>query len=236
MLTASEVSDIKDVIDDKIKNQVMFTAYDITTIVRAYLKVKHSTIRDIVHDYFTNGDMTADYTRTNVQSPSGGTYLYHPTTSDPNSYTFKGATAPAPVVASTSGFSPINTSHLQPTVPTNTPVQPSPFLVISSIPNQSQMKNRPNAIKGRVADGRGTYSVPVNLLKMIGLSATQKAYVKTMKNKLEITSTVPDSTYRTYTVDKSNQVRIPKCVFVENNILGKCDFVEENNKIVVTSS
>lgn len=83
---SDEVIAVKEIIADKISNDIMFTAFDITKELRKNgHKVRHSNIRNIVHGLFYNGDITG-YTRTITEVNGERPFVYHPISSDASNY------------------------------------------------------------------------------------------------------------------------------------------------------
>jgi hypothetical protein len=83
---SDEVIAVKEVISDKISNDIMFTAFDITKELRKNgHKVRHGNIRSIVHDLFRNGEING-YTRTIIDINGERPFVYHPVSSDSSLY------------------------------------------------------------------------------------------------------------------------------------------------------
>lgn len=83
---SDEVIAVREIIADKIRNDIMFTAFDITKELRKNgHKVRHSNIRNIVHGLFYNGDITG-YTRTIIEVNGERPFVYHPILSDASLY------------------------------------------------------------------------------------------------------------------------------------------------------
>ncbi len=79
---------IADIVKSQTDAGAMFTAFDITNMVRQRGKqVRHGEVRDVVHELFQNGSMGASYERSvvDVGAPSKP-FVYHPFSADPNSY------------------------------------------------------------------------------------------------------------------------------------------------------
>ena len=87
---SDEVIAVKEVIEDKISHDVMFTAFDITKELRKNgNKVRHGNIRSIVHNLFRNGEING-YTRTIIDINGERPFVYHPISSDASLYLIKG--------------------------------------------------------------------------------------------------------------------------------------------------
>ncbi len=79
---------VQQLVLDHVASNAMFTAYDITLFARAHgVQLRHDEGRDIVHEMFQNGILGVGYRRSviDVGAPSKP-FLYHPFTSDPNTY------------------------------------------------------------------------------------------------------------------------------------------------------
>jgi hypothetical protein len=80
-----------DVLNDFVKQNKMFTAYDVTKEVRNRLgpniEVGHNIVRDRVHDMFALGVMPNKYYMAETKFPNGNVaILYHPNDIDPADY------------------------------------------------------------------------------------------------------------------------------------------------------
>jgi retron-type reverse transcriptase len=88
---------IGQIVDEKVSHGEMFTAYDVTLHARKLgSNVRHHEVRDLVHEIYEQGRMSAAYTRSviNVGAPTQP-FLYHRFSDDPNSYRAAVATPPS---------------------------------------------------------------------------------------------------------------------------------------------
>lgn len=77
----------KDVVNDLIDKGKMFTAYDVTRIVRgAGIKCYHNQVRDIVHELYREQKMDCEYGRNAIDINGASPYVYHHYMDDPNTY------------------------------------------------------------------------------------------------------------------------------------------------------
>lgn len=86
----NEEQAVEDVIADFVQKGIMFTAFDITKVMRSDkgLNVYHSDTRDFIRRFWNKGRMDG-YGSTLVNLPVSGSplaFVYHPLTSDPNMY------------------------------------------------------------------------------------------------------------------------------------------------------
>jgi len=89
VLDSVEADVISDIIDDKVGQGQMFTAYDITKELRSSgTRTYHRNTKEIVHALFLKGNMQG-YTRSLVSVPNAPIkpFLYHPMGSDISTYT-----------------------------------------------------------------------------------------------------------------------------------------------------
>lgn len=178
---------IDQVIKDKIQNNELFTAHDITLEVRNRgHRVKHDEVKNIVHDFYNRGLMGVAYGKTNISVPNGNPILYYPLNSDPNSYSNIRNQSQVPIVSNNSSTISIPTF--------NSPVN----LVVK--------KNKPGQRIKRFVDRRQTLSIPCDIVKKAGFLAGQKVYVINLNNKVKITDKPVSN--RSFTVDNKNQIRI----------------------------
>jgi hypothetical protein len=85
------IGNTHDVVNDFVKQNKMFTAYDVTQEVRNRLgpniKVGHNVVRDKVHDMFFWGFMSDTYNAAETKFPNGNVaILYHPNGTNPADY------------------------------------------------------------------------------------------------------------------------------------------------------
>lgn len=99
------LNEIVDVVNDYVRNDKMFTAWDVTMEVRKRSKdrVQHFEVKKEVHRMFDNGSM-ASHNRVlaNLPNINPQPWLYYPPTVDPSTYTGKPVVAVAPPTSSMS--------------------------------------------------------------------------------------------------------------------------------------
>jgi hypothetical protein len=209
MLHANQEVASREVIADLVAKGEMFSAFDITKLVRQKLNsfVPHRNgVQDLVHTLYTSNDpvIPSDWNRSLHDFGSGATFIYHPnaidfTTYDPNKHSGQ------------------NTN--QSVTDTNdSPDDPEDDRSASDIG----------------LDGRGRLCVPASLLRAIGLNRVgDKAVVfqcgttivLAPYSSLDICTLDASVGYAIYVVDKSNNVRISRKVF---SSVFSCDFFRLN--------
>jgi hypothetical protein len=109
------------ILQAKVANQEMFTAYDITMAMRASgVNIYHSEVRDEVHNFYTSGNMT-NYNRKS-QLVAGGVfaYVFYHCQSDPSTYVSKNPVA-TPMTSNSTPVASVKTAvTLTPIKPTGT--------------------------------------------------------------------------------------------------------------------
>jgi len=78
---------IQDVVRNLTQDGVMFSAYDVTRIIRAKgVPVYHSQVRSIVHSFYLDEDMDEDYIRSPLALNGRAALVYHHSMDDVNEY------------------------------------------------------------------------------------------------------------------------------------------------------
>lgn len=177
---------IEQVIQDKVQNNELFTAHDITLEVRNRgHRAKHDEVKDIVHDFYNRGLMGVAYGKSNISVPNGNPILYYPLNSDPNIY------------SNIRNQSSIASNPSTITIPSfNSPVN----LVVK--------KNKPGQCIKRFVDRRQALSIPCDVVKKAGFIAGQKVYVTNLNDKDKVIISDKLFSKRAFTVDNKNQIRI----------------------------
>lgn len=200
---------VEDIVIEKINTQEMFTAWDITMEARRrQTQVQHHETREVVHDFFENGSMGSDYTRTliNVGAPVKP-FLYHLRTADIKHYNKSGSTKP-------------KTNKKSGNVTVQNPPAASPVAAGPSI-SVGGMVTQPKAGEVARADARGTVCIPATVLKSAGFAYGDTAYVYAVPNmkSLIVVKDPADAggsaifRCRKYTVDYHGNVRVTrKCL------------------------
>jgi len=88
ILDSAEAISVRDVVVDKVGQNEMFTAFDITKALRQNgTQVVHRNIKQIVHALYNHGDMMGyDRSLINVGNAPVRPFLYHPVSADPLTY------------------------------------------------------------------------------------------------------------------------------------------------------
>jgi hypothetical protein len=83
---------IETLVHQRIAEYALFTAYDITCALRTQAgrrkRIRHSDVREVVHQMYAFGQMGLDYERAllDVGGERGPAYVYHPFLEDPRAY------------------------------------------------------------------------------------------------------------------------------------------------------
>lgn len=236
---------IQEVLEEKIDNDEMFTAFDISLIVKDMAKTagetpeRHRHMKNDVHKEMQNYLNSGIYTKSlwDVGAPSKA-ILYYPTGSNPAVYLPQRRTrvpqTPAPTTAAVVSATPsVSASSSCPVGQLIAPAKKKPIA-----------KNKPNSSQNRVADGRGTVTVPTVFVKAVGLQPKEKAYV--YKDTLADGSPVVTVSKQqisgktlitSYTVDDSSNIRVTlhtlKAAGLSSTIA--YDFEGDTNKIMICS-
>src|SRR5262252_3992392 len=225
MVDAALQSVIESVVNDKVQDGEMFTAYDVTKEVRNRgHRERHDNIKQVVHDYYGRGLMGPDYTRTLI--PIAGApmpaFLYHrhtddPTTFNPHSKPRPAANSnPADVAAAVSGF--YAQGQADPNADDGSSDNGSGGGGTASLAPPSSLPKLAagTAKKGRKPDARGTVCIPAKYLRACGFKPKDKVAVWT-KDGTTLVVQKPTPTGKTagkplasYTVDVNNNVRVTK--------------------------
>jgi len=175
---------VKDAVEAKICQGEMFTAYDITKVLRKNGWAKHFTVRDEVHRMFMAGEMDPDYKRTNGRVTSNDDYawIYHHYMDDADDYI-------NPSVSPANALSPTNVT------PTVTPT------AVSQTVGASYTKT---------VDNRGRLLIEKRYVANLGLSPGDMADVCLYgRSRLVVSKVVCAGTLlRVYIVDKDGAIRI----------------------------
>ncbi len=225
---------IEGVIDDKVQNGELFTAWDVTVEVRNRgHRDRHNNIKNVVHDYFARGQMGADYNRTLINVPGAPIqpWCYHRFTDDPHtSYNPQASkpqkTTPAAVAAQVAGFYAQGQADDDGDDGSTTTVPASLPAVLPSVAGFRQ------------PDARGTVCVPADVLRAAGFKPKDTAHVwqhtaDTLKVCKPATGGKP---LGEYTVDENNNVRITKHVLQNINGTGAgYDFTGSGSQVLVSA-
>lgn len=177
---------IHDTVEEKVRGDESFTAFDVSLIVKdKNPSIRHGDIKNDIHremETFLNGGLYLKTLR-DVGAPTPA-FVYHPPHIDPSTYV---------------PHKRRDTPKAQAPVSQNSVVQSVPAAPIANLP-------------GRPTDARGALCVPVNLLVNLGFAPHDTAYVfaDNQQNKpvLVIKKSAGQLPLTTYTVDYHGGVRI----------------------------
>jgi antitoxin component of MazEF toxin-antitoxin module len=187
---------IRNTISNKVQNGEMFTAYDITLLVRATGEfAKHPQVKSIVHDIMRNDNVGITYTSSlrTFAFAAFPAVVYFPLGADVSSYDPN-------AVKKTLAQVPNTTSALtQPVTTTTTVVSGS-----NNTPTTVGAAVNGNFTNKTVKVGSGNrVRVPADSIRKLGLKSGGKAYVSIDGDNITISAAQPvGKTAKTYTVDE----------------------------------
>lgn len=209
------VATIQQVALDKVTNNEMFTAFDVSRAVQNMgNRERHMNMKEHVHDVFQTGQMTG-YSRTLVAVEPGkpDAYVYHPISADPTQY--KPNHQPLPSSLTPQSFYQGASTPAAPSTPSLTSVSFSP---------PKRLKHQP--------DARGAISIPASLITKIGAKPGDQLDVNKDGKTLVIATS---GSGRKYTVNTSSNIRIKRQTWGSiGDGTGVFQFEEKNGKIIVT--
>jgi hypothetical protein len=204
-------------VDALIAAQKMFTAWDVTRLLRQDGEwARHDEVRTEVHNLFNDGEMSVNYLRSNVCiDPSTTTYaqVFHNSLDNPDDYDKSALT----------------------TTPTSV-VNPTPAVVPTPV-------STPTAVKAPLnndvltTDCRGRILIKKSLVQKLGLNPGDNANVWLgLKGDLCVSSTQLGSgakDYRLYIVDKYGEVRIKPGLWNVTSTSFKTEFNNRSDTLFV---
>lgn len=246
MCDAVALGQIQNVVNQKVQANLMFTAFDVTVDVQQLLKNagqfnlqlhRHSHLKNDVHDAINQHVSSGVYSRS-LQDVGAATpaFVYYPVGSNPATYVPQVRKNAVSAPQSSPFTIPIPAS-VAAAVITIPPLNPS-------IPQTDSGNDGDGTDTGRKPDGRGTLCVSAFLLRSVGFSPLDTAYVwhegrPSQNDEFLVVSKQPPSGLQMnstkYTVDHNCNVRITKAVLSFLGPVGQFfDFtVEPNNTVSV---
>lgn len=213
---------VREVVQRKVNNDELFTAYDVSKEVQELAKQRgvpaerHRDMKNAIHDEMEQFTNSGVYARTSVDVGAPiPPFLYYPSNGDPNSYVPANPGHPIPVSA----------------IPPTNPVA-------------AAVSANPAGNGGRLADQRGTLTIPATLMRSMGFTPFQTAYVYGRTDAsgnpvVAIAPTAPQgvSVLTTYTVDKACNVRVTqkqlRAAGIAQNTQDSFDFGTDNGEVYV---
>lgn len=193
---------VTDVVSKMTDNDEMFTAFDVTHVVRNTVDdgALHYQIKQLVHDLHSNGKLPSDYVRDDVDidvdKKQVNAFVYHPKWKDAKSYDpkrFQDTTS--------SPFDASGKSILPPAVA---------LIPAANSANFTLTAPKPKLQNGR--DKRGRICVPAGLIRKIKRYPGQTVYVSPRISGMSVYANKPNGSkvhdVVTYTVDRSGNIRI----------------------------
>lgn len=227
---------------EKVAAGEMFTAHDVTLEVRKRgHKASHTDVKDAVHDVYGRG-LLLGYSRSTISVPGGNPFLYHSQNDDPNTYSnIRGQN---PAATSANSVSSQNNQTIN--IPSSISSLGSSVVAGATASNKNHSyntrttKNSPGSTKNRTVDGRGTLSIPSQIIRGLGFKPSDKVYAFSwLSNSVVVSDKLPQnvSVYGKYTVDNHNQVRVTQALLTRAGIAGKeYDLTANNNEVVIQLS
>ena len=166
---------INDQVAEWTDDEVMFTAYDVTTALRnAGSRINHNAVRAEVHKLYNDNDFNPAYDKTNVKIPGtiNSAFLFHHTSSDVDEY--------EPVKSTYQPNTPKKASNQWSCAPT-----PKPSLSVRPTARNKQPTN--GVLDPAYPKGDGRLMIPAVLLRDAGLKGSKIAVVQD-GNKVVLTS------------------------------------------------
>lgn len=205
------VSLIDEIVDFIVKNEILVTAFDVTSNVKEVLRKsgefvpathRHIHLKDYVHDSFNRYVSNSLYSKTLCNlTINESAFVFHPNYVSPSCYT----------IDSFSYEDELNKSK--------------------QCSTQSTVVDEKKKVYIQKPDSRGTVCVPASLLREIGLKPSDCAYVYFDNGVLKVSPQKPQNTENSvYTVDDSNNVRITQFT------LNKYSYLFKNYKFDVQNS
>ena len=201
---------VEQIISQLTGNALMFTAYDITMMLRRAnptTNIKHGEVRDAVHQLFTNNQITG-YVR-NLQNIAGkDSYVYHPYGTDAEDYDANFFSTTTPQSLSIPNYmSPTTQAVANPAIPTQmTTSSLGSGMSLGLKPKRARYSN--NSVP---QDKFGRVRIPACILRDAGFKPKDSVKVTLDSNVLVITS--ENDPYgklfgKRYVVDQYNNIRI----------------------------
>lgn len=230
MCDAATQTLIRQVVDEKVNANEMFTAFDVSLAVKPLCKKdgleepRHRFIKNDIHQevyqYVSMGIYQSQ--PWDVGAPEKA-ILYYPTGSDPNAYIPRPRNASQAIAA---------TPAMAFTVAVNTLSAPA------AIPKITSPAPTDASDVGRVPDARGTVCVPNFLLRTAGYKQGDTVYVLSEmvsgKSAVVLTKSPANGSITTYTVDCNDNVRVTKATLAQAGIADRTyDFRSESDKVFI---
>jgi hypothetical protein len=195
-MDATMTQKVEDLVIDLTDDNKIFTAFDVTKLLRNDGdKVRHSEVRDVVHNLFNDNAFPTYYTKTSTCiAPGIYAVVFYPDYEDINQYDPNGITAP---VVKTPAPAVNQTPATNPTTPV-TSITLFPSLV----------------------DSRGRYCIPAKIVREAQLQSGDTVLVSVNPKNISIELDTakpldPNTYYFYYVVDKSNNIRLSAKVLKE---------------------
>lgn len=252
MCDSATMTALETIIQGKINNGEIFTAFDITKELRVQVgksvRISHNDVKHDIHDLIQrhSNSGSVSYSRTLVDLPGvpERPFLYHPQGSDINTY---GPLAQSNAAA-TAGHSVVVVSDPNdPALPSATPSATATLNTTAAASNSAPAfpsatpSNDPDVIQ---QDNRGRLWIQARFLNGLGVSHPQPVYVtqSTVKSNgtdvpvLKITTATPAGATEAveYIVDRHANIAISKGVLLDAGLDGQGNYKVEGTATDVT--
>lgn len=223
-LDAVLVATIQGVVDQKIADCELFTAFDVSRAVQHLgHRERHDNMKHVVHEYFRQGNFTGyDRTLGAVDPGKPEAWIYHPMSVPSTKYQPIHQALPSGMTAKNFYKTPAAVA-----APDPVPVGNSFSSITFSPPKSKSVR----PLKGtHTPDARGALTVPATMIRQIGASHKDVLYVSQTANALVISRTGPGWNYN---VNSSCNIRIKRKRLSLIPCKGKWNFRQDNGMIVV---
>jgi hypothetical protein len=239
MCNADTATLIAEVVDEKIDNDELFTAFDVSLVVKkraadkGFQVERHRHMRREIHNCMSrhvNGG-TYESTTWNVGAPSPA-ILYFPTGGDPNEY------EPQKRDDQKSKKSKSNGQATQ----AYGPGAQQDGLFDADDDDDDDNGNGSGAVKGRKPDSRGTLAIPNSFIRGAGYHHGDRVYVASDNENGEQVLVVSDDkagALVSYVVDHGDNVRITASILTKGGITCSSGYkfdLKDSNKVLVKST
>ncbi len=208
------LNEIENTVNDFVRDNKLFTAYDVTVAVRQNVKdrVSHKDVKREVHKMFDSGSLFG-YNRTlaNLAGVNPQPWIYHPLAEDASTYTGDAK------VTKSSGNVFVDLGLPNPVA--------AVVASLSTLPDELHE-----------FDSTDRLCVPAKLVRQLGLHEHDEAVLVTVSNdEFSILSKSNAQTwFADYVVDRYDNVRVSRATLLKNGVDGnKFEITGDANKVTV---
>jgi hypothetical protein len=204
--------EVENVVSELTRNSRLFTAYDVTRILRHRFdgeKIFHKEIKRAVHAVY-DGDQMGIYSRSQIRVGAGQPFVYHLNQNDPST-DYNDAWVNAFLQLQASLSNPIDPITGQPVTPSVTPSAP---VTVNSTKVASRTQALSNGGKTVKVTKEGRLNIPVDMLEGFSdtayLSLTIARQGKFNVDAISITATKPMVALKAYGINSDGRLRVSK--------------------------